>query len=1541
MFEVLIKNTINKLSSSLKKPSRPFVPITVNKTNLTALYDTGADVSCMSINTFRKLFPDVDKRPKKLQKDALTSGATGSRLESAGRYYMPFKIQNKEFIFPVSVFNNLNEKMILGIDFIVKFSLGYDPTTQSLYWSDTDANWTNANLQCTREITLEPMSNKFVTMNVLDHRKFRIGVPGDAVAIISSDKHIIQGGPALVTVNKNGQVSMEIFNCSNHQITIDRDTMVGVIENIKNEDTIEEMNVNTLTTNEEKQKKPEVVIISQKQKDFILANANLNVPPEYKDRYLNLLLRNHDVISSNKYDLGKCNTAMHDIELKTKEPIYIKQFRIPEAQRETVESHIQELLKLGVIRPSRSKYNSPIFVVKKKSGGLRIVQDFRAINAETLVDKYSMRDVQECIDEIGRAGSSIFTTIDLTSGFWQMMLNPECRKFTAFTLPGLGQFEWNASPMGLLGAPGSFQRLMEIVIYNLKNVLAYIDDLLLHTKTHDQHLEILEQLFDRLRQHGLKINLPKCFFGAVEVSYLGFLLTPQGIKPGTDKLKAVAKALPPKDIHEVRQFLGLCNFFRGHVENFAQIAAPLNKLTTKNCVWKKGPLPEDAEKAFNLLKTILCSEPILNYPNPDFKYALITDACQGDCKKPGGFGAILAQINHEGKFQAVSYASRKLKNHEKNYAPFLLEMSASIWAMEHYSVYLKGKPFNLYTDHKPLVTLKTVHNKTLNRLQELMLTYDFETIYLMGSEMPADFLSRNVVEAISTNDIQIEKDQNSEEWIKQVKSWMLNGHPCSEPVAKTVQLYLKQKFFIEDNILWIRVQYRGEPSRVCLVLPQKSVNKALNEGHGTLFTGHEGCAKTKARITQNYWWPQMDKDIAEFIKSCEKCQKTRTDVHPKPDLLTSLPICTEINQRVHADLFGDLRTTDKQKKFILSMTDAFSKYVELVAIPNKEAETVADAIFEHWICRYGVPMEIITDQGKEFCNKLSTEFCKLMELKHGRTSAYHPQCNAQVEVGNKTIAKYLRSVVDSSTLNWEMYLPPLQFSYNTSFHRTIQTSPYFLTFGQLARQPAFNQGDWQKKYLGESTAAEKFQILQKARQIAWENSSHQQNLNQEYYDRHCAPHEFKKDQWVLLKSNNFAHKNRKLAEKYDGPYQIVKLKESNNVEIKINRKRNLIVHVNRLKPYHDSSKFKVLDDHTDISNDSNSDKNSESDKEDNWTKVTRKKTSKKTQSQPVPREIEKKEIKKKVGRPKKVQKETETETETETENETKVTKPIPKTSPKYNLRSKTNPPKRYLQTDTESDEETDSETEKTNKQNKHKRKNNSKNQTINLINSNINLIKMQLRMEQEMAERRRHPFIKHCNDLIKNLPSGFLKSNYPNWNNTQIINYWWSGDIYVGPDEIGFSLSENPYLPPSVQFGGKFRTNRPIESEDEFEDAEQSEESDEEDFESPPGTPQASTSAATGTTPKQGGPKPGPSTNQPSPSTSGHSKYDMSKVRPQLQKADYEKAKKFKDLNEHEEAYFKHRFYYAKWADKELIQEEGRPTRHNPSGIRSFLSKKK
>jgi hypothetical protein len=240
---------------------------------------------------------------------------------------------------------------------------------------------------------------------------------------------------------------------------------------------------------------------------------------------------------------------------------------------------------------------------------------------------------------------------------------------------------------------------METGVNGLANVIVYIDDLLVHSPTHAEHITALDQVLQRLVQHNIKINLQKCFFGSKEVSYLGFRLTEQGILSGMDKLKAVKSTPPPANVHEVLQFLGLCNFFWCHVRNFAQITAPLTALTKKECSWKGGPLPPDALTAFQELQTYLCSEPVVDYPRKDCPYALITDASLGDEKKPGGLSTILTQLNQQGEHCVIAYASRKLQKHERNYTPFLLEMQAAIWGMEHFETYLRGRKFTLYTDH--------------------------------------------------------------------------------------------------------------------------------------------------------------------------------------------------------------------------------------------------------------------------------------------------------------------------------------------------------------------------------------------------------------------------------------------------------------------------------------------------------------------------------------------------------------------------------------------------------------------------------------------------------------------------------------------------------------------------------------------------------------------------------------------------------------------------------------------------------------------------
>jgi hypothetical protein len=345
----------------------------------------------------------------------------------------------------------------------------------------------------------------------------------------------------------------------------------------------------------------------------------------------------------------------------------------------------------------------------------------------------------------------------------------------------------------------------------------------------------------------------------------------------------------------------------------------LSALTKKESTWKSGPLRADALKAFRELQTCLCSEPIVDYPRRDRPYALIVDATLGDDAHPGGLSAILSQINKSGEHCVIAYASRNLKKHEKNYTPFLLEMQAAIWGMDHFSTYLKGRHFTLFSDHKPLEKLGKVHTRTLNRLQEAMNTFDFEIMYKKGSEMPADFLSRNVIDSISCNNEEIQQEQQKDPLIKALKNYLLNCELPADTKCQNVVRNFANDCFVDNEIVWRRIKRQFEPSRVVIFLPQALVNDGLQEAHGHLLTGHDGVYKTKERIFQ---WPGMDANNSEHLKTCHKCQIGRNDHRLAPALLTPLPQPTEPNQRVHADLFGPLRDLGRGKRYILTITDA-------------------------------------------------------------------------------------------------------------------------------------------------------------------------------------------------------------------------------------------------------------------------------------------------------------------------------------------------------------------------------------------------------------------------------------------------------------------------------------------------------------------------------------------------------------------------------------------------------------------------------------------
>jgi hypothetical protein len=286
------------------------------------------------------------------------------------------------------------------------------------------------------------------------------------------------------------------------------------------------------------------------------------------------------VFSAHKFDVGRSDEMMHTIRLKTDEPVFTKQFPLPDKEMEFIKEHVRQWLKLGLVEPANSPYNSPIFCVAKKGdGGKRLVLDYRRLNAQSHVDQYSIRSVEECLHEVGKAGSKMFSALDLTSGFWQLPMDPKAKHLTSFTVPAMGQYQWLMAPMGLQGSPASFSRLMDKVLLDVDNCVTFIDDVLVHSGSAEEHTDHFETVLSRFARAGLKLNLPKCQLARTTVPYLGHTLSAEGVSPGEDKFKALKEKDPPRDVAGVKSFLGLANFFRKFVANFSEKQAPLSALT--------------------------------------------------------------------------------------------------------------------------------------------------------------------------------------------------------------------------------------------------------------------------------------------------------------------------------------------------------------------------------------------------------------------------------------------------------------------------------------------------------------------------------------------------------------------------------------------------------------------------------------------------------------------------------------------------------------------------------------------------------------------------------------------------------------------------------------------------------------------------------------------------------------------------------------------------------------------------------------------------
>jgi hypothetical protein len=650
----------------------------------------------------------------------------------------------------------------LGIDLIKKHGLALDVITNKPYFVNTKNEAT-----VTKDTFLPARSRQMCKIKVPKNFNKKNSEENNVVLQIDvPDCSQIFVDELLIDPNEEGYAQIYLTNVSQLNIKISKDTIVGQVEAVCEKDmTPFRVSSTTPFVSTKMVEKMVVPLLDAKRKQRILDSADLShLPPDLKDKYIELLYINHACISLDEFDLGRCNRGQHSIPTKPGHPpSYQKQFPLAIEHEKEIRRQVLEWLKIGIIRPVESEYNSSLFLVAKKSPpaksgegprpkAYRIVQDLRALNKNTLPSNVRLPEIHECLDRIADKKPTVFSALDLRSGYFQLPIEKDSQEKTAFTCISLGQqYCFKVTSQGLTSAPASFARTMQRIFSKqiARNDLeVYLDDVLAYSKDHKEMLRTLDEAMKNLISSGMKINIDKCQFGIDKLTYLGFELDKHGYKPDPIKSEGIINVHEPNTLKGVRSFMGMANFYRLLIPRFAETTKPLTRLTCKG-VWSGGELPECAKLAFKKCQSLFTKRPFLHYPDFNLKMHLYVDASLGDVdnEKEGGLAGCLVQYPNndiKAKCRPIGFCSRGLQKHEKNYSAHLIETAGIIFSIEFFEKYLRTK-FVCHTDHKPITTVKEgkVHRRTLERFREILAKYDFELEYTPGDEMPSDFMSRH------------------------------------------------------------------------------------------------------------------------------------------------------------------------------------------------------------------------------------------------------------------------------------------------------------------------------------------------------------------------------------------------------------------------------------------------------------------------------------------------------------------------------------------------------------------------------------------------------------------------------------------------------------------------------------------------------------------------------------------------------------------------------------------------------------------------------
>ena len=1119
---------------------RTDLDVWIGKVKVGAVLDTGAVASVISHNTYLNLakqqgdvhipIEDLPKESKRLV------GASGSPLDIKGiaKFPIAWGIYPPK-ILPFHVAANLSDEVIIGTN-VLKGDKGWREAVMTSLMSSEEAGIdkggpSDSSHQVTSisRVTIAACTTSFV----------RVKVPeSDYPLLVESDLDSIKSG---IVQTPRGFAWLECSNYSTDDYIIEKGEVIGEAKPVE-------------IFQASKIENPEPVFLikeeAERKKTLLeMLKFNSNLSEEGKSKLFKLIGKNHEAFALTDDEFGRTDLVEHTIETGNARPIKQAARPVPAPLVPEVKKLVDNLAKQGIIGPSNSPWNSPLVLVTKKDGSIRMCVDYRKLNEVTKKDSYPVPNQDAIL--LSLKGKKFYTVMDVKSGFYSVPVSKQDREKTAFSV--LGQhWEHNMVAMGMTTSPATFNRMMEKALHDImgEGLWKFFDDLLIATETEEEHLRLLEKVFQRLISAKIKLAPAKCEFAQAEIVYLGHVLSERGLEMGKDKITKVANFPVPKNAKQMKQFLGLASYHRKFIPCFSKIASPLNELTKKDQNFHWGTVEQNA---FEFLKGSLIKAPILSQPDyvaaqeGSRPFVVWTDACKT------GVGAVLTQADEKGFYHPLYYVSKSCSSSERNYSITQLEALAVVVAMRKLRMFIFGAHVVVKTDHQPLVGLLKNGNLTSQLVRWALELQEFPNLrieFVQGrANVVADALSRaysdsepgDHTEILDSVVLAVVTDDNDQSWWE-----MLSVDEQWKDVCKKLSegdSFSKgsNQFSRKDGFL-IQTDSSGIERKV---VPCNIRFQLWKERHSGTLGCHMGAKKMSRVLRKDYFWLKLDKDVAKWTKDCMVCFAHNSHQKDRPKLN---PFGVGHPMECIGMDIAEMPLSAKGFKYVLVIVDQFTKFATAWPLLSKTAEEVARVFLENWCLReQRIPKTIVSDLGKEFNNKVLGQIHKLTGSEVLFTFGYNSQFNGLSERFIQTLKRILAKKINPS-FEWSEALPFALFSYNTTPHSATKETPHFLLHGFDARVPSeIDSSAAPSRYQAdiEDYKQEVLENLWAAQQVARETLESYRKSMEDSYNAEHRTHESKLKigdlVYVVLPAEQMKNVLSKLASKLEGPARVLRM----------------------------------------------------------------------------------------------------------------------------------------------------------------------------------------------------------------------------------------------------------------------------------------------------------------------------------------------------------------------------------------------------------------